>query len=667
MDSGTHPPIPVRSWWSRLRASCAAGFVAALVAAPALVLVYQSRPAIRLGMDRKLPEAAQGFYPLERQGKTGFAWSGGRVRLSFDRLDRRGAWHCRAEVINWRPPSAGPAAVRVSSDGVVVLERRVEEPTATLAFPVPPDPSRSAFDIGIEVSPTFTPGSKDQRELGLAFDELVCAPAAGFSPWPSRAVLERGVASSAVAGAIVGLTGLPALAAAGVGGGLALAQTWSLASGGAALSVTRPPLTVLLCLFAAFTLAPLLVSAGLSRRPLTTAARLAIVVSACGLYLKLAFLLHPDKDIVDAVFHGHRFDWVLAGRFYFTQLSTSATPFPYAIGLYVFSAPWSLLTHDHVTLLRIVVCASEAVAGALLYPLVARTWGDRAGGVLAVLLFQLLPLPYAVIGNANLTNAFGQSAALVTMIAAMIWRFEPGFGTAWLGLTALAALAFLSHVGTLAFLLPTLVVLSVLYYLSRTGRFRARAAPVLTASLAAFALAIGLYYAHFGSVYRPHLEQARAAMLGASQTVAPATRPTGPPVNAEPARRPPLQLGVRGAWDQTRGSLGWPIIILALAGAVRLVRRQQMDPLVLGLSAWLVSCAIFLGWSAVRSVEPRYVQDAWEFIGRVELATSPAAAVLAAAGAGWLWRLARPLRPVSVALVCGAGWVAARALSAWIF
>jgi hypothetical protein len=641
--------------------------VAALVAAPALVLVYQSRPAIRLGMDRGLPEAAQGFYPLERQGKTGFAWSGGRVTLSFDRLDRRGAWRCLAEVINWRPPAAGPATVRVSSDGVVVLDRRVEEPTATLAFLVPPDPARSAFDIGIDVSPTFRPGPKDQRELGLAFDALVCAPEEGFSPWPARAVLARGVASAAAAGAIVGLTGLPVLAAAGIGGGLALGQSWSLASGGAALSVARPPLTVLLCLFGAFTLVPLLVSAGLLRRPLTTAARLAIVVSACGFYLKLAFLLHPDKDVVDAVFHGHRFDWVLAGRFYFTQLSTSATPFPYAIGLYVFSAPWSLLTQDHVTLLRMVVCASEAVAGVLLYPLVARTWGDRASGVLSVLLFHLLPLPYAVVGNANLTNAFGQSAALVTMIAAMSWTFGPGRVSAWLGLTALAALAFLSHVGTLAFLLPTLVILSGLYYVSGTNGFRPRAARVLAASLVAFALAVGLYYAHFGSVYHPHIAQARAAILGLAQTDAAAPRPPASSPKAEPARRPPLELGVKGAWGQTRGSLGWPIIILAMAGAVRLVLRKKIDPLVLGLSAWLVACAIFLGWSILRTVEPRYVQDAWEFIGRVELATSPAAAVLAAAGAAWIWRLGRPLRFVSAALVCGAGWVAARALSAWIF
>jgi hypothetical protein len=295
-----------------------------------------------------------------------------------------------------------------------------------------------------------------------------------------------------------------------------------------------------------------------------------------------------------------------------------------------------------------------------------KSWGDRAAAVLAVLLFHLLPLPYAVIGNANLTNAFGQSAALVTMIAATGWRLEPGRAGAWLGLTALATLAFLSHVGTLAFLLPTLVVLSALYYLSGANAFRPRASRVLSASLIAFALAVGLYYAHFGSVYRPHFEQAKTVILGTAAAGMKAPVPAATPATATPARRPPLQLGVKGAWDQTRGSLGWPIIVLALAGAVRLAIRRKADPLVLGLGAWLAACAVFLGWSAVRTVDPRYVQDAWEFIGRVELATSPAAAVLAACGAATIWRLGRPFRVVSAALVVGAAWVAAWALTAWI-
>jgi hypothetical protein len=283
--------------------------------------------------------------------------------------------------------------------------------------------------------------------------------------------------------------------------------------------------------------------------------------------------------------------------------------------------------------------------------------------VAAVLLFHLLPLPYAVIGNANLTNAFGQSAALVTMIAAISWSFGPRAVPALAGLTALASLAFLSHVGTLAFLLPTLLMLAALYYAAGGRALRRPALCVLAAAGLALVIAIGLYYGHFGAVYRPHIEKARAAVagtIGASAT-------TASPEPAPPSEAPPLQLGVKGALDQTRGSLGWPILVLALAGAWRVAARRQADRLVLGLGAWLAACAVFLAWSAMRSVEPRYVQDAWEFIGRVLLATSPAAAILAACGATWAWRSGPGPRVAGAALVGAAAWMAARALGAWIF
>jgi hypothetical protein len=66
-------------------------------------------------------------------------------------------------------------------------------------------------------------------------------------------------------------------------------------------------------------------------------------------------------------------------------------------------------------------------------------------------------------------------------------------------------------------------------------------------------------------------------------------------------------------------------------------------------------------------VEPEYVQDVWEFIGRVELATSPAVAVLAGCGAVWAWRTGLVLRIASAALMAAAFLGGARALGAWIF
>jgi hypothetical protein len=88
---------------------------------------------------------------------------------------------------------------------------------------------------------------------------------------------------------------------------------------------------------------------------------------------------------------------------------------------------------------------------------------------------------------------------------------------------------------------------------------------------------------------------------------------------------------------------------------------------VLALGAWAAVWLGFLGWSAIRTVEPRFVQDAWEFLGRVELATSPAAAVLAACGALWAWRSGPVLRVASAALVIAALAGGFEAMLAWIY
>jgi len=649
-----------------------AGCVAAIVGVAAMIVVYQSHPGIRLEMDRRLPPGVTGFYPLERQGTTSFAWSGGLARLAFPHVDRRAAWRCRADLINWRPPAAGPAKIQVHSDGAPLVEQLVTAPRATLEFVIPPNPAASAIELNIAVSPVFQPGPNDTRELGLAFDAIGCEPEPGSRPRPAALTLVRGASAAAIVGVVTGLAGLPVAAAVGASAFVAVAQAWSLGTGGAAYSLSAPPVFALACLFGLFCLLPEIVAAVILRRPLSLAARLAIAVSACAFYVKLAFLLHPDKDVVDAVFQAHRFDWVLAGRFFFTQLSTSATPFPYAIGLYLFAAPWSFLTADHVTLLRVVVCGAEAFAGALLYPVITRAWNDRATGVVAVLLFHLLPLPYTVIGNANLTNAFGQSAALVTMAAAVSWAFERRGLAALAGLTAIATLAFLSHVGTLACLLPTLLILVALFRFAGGAASRRPAMYVLAGTVLALVLAVALYYVHFGSVYRPHLEQARAALaetLGAQAGQAAPVDGQMPRAGQTPwAGRPapPLTLGVAGALGQTRASLGWPIILLGLAGGWNLVRRRGTDRLALGIGAWLTAWLMFLGWSSMRAVEPRYVQDAWEFIGRVELAMSPAAAILAARGATAGWRSGTVLRVIAVALVAAAAWIAGRSLGAWI-
>lgn len=658
---------------SRLRPALTAAVAAGLAGAIAVIAVYQRNPGLRVDMERGIPKSVTGMFPPEHGEGTFFAWSSGEVQLSLDQADRRAAWRCRADTVNWRPASAGPANVRVESGGRVLLDRRVTEPRATLAFDLPAEPSRAALDVTISVVPTFVPGPADRRALGLAFTGIRCDPAPGSHPWPSTAIVARATGAAAALGATIGLTGLTVAAAAGIAAFVAGAQAFSLASGGAAHSVVSPPVSLLVGLLALFCLGPVLAGGAVLRRPLSVPARLAVVLSGCAFYLKLLFLLHPDKTVVDALFHAHRLDWVLAGQFYFTQLSTSATPFPYAIGLYVVSAPFAALTSDHVTLLRVVVCASEALAVMLLYPAVVRAWNDRAVGVAVVALYSLIPLPYGIIGNANLTFAFSQSVALISMTAAASWLFARRRVLEVAGLTGIAALAFMSHVGTFTVLLPTLLILGLLHLGHGGQANRGPGRSILAAAALAVVLAFGLYYAHFGDVYRPYLADARAKLavvLGTGEhapALAPAPALPPGPAGAPERKASPLQLGIRGALDQTRGAFGLPMLGLALIGVWSLFRGRRTDRMVLALVAWGAAWILFLGWSAIRAVEPLYVQDAWEFIGRVEMATAPAVAVLAAYGALWAWRSRRLLRAVSVVLVILACVGGARALGAWIY
>src|SRR5207237_3851109 len=162
------------------------------------------------------------------------------------------------------------------------------------------------------------------------------------------------------------------------------------------------------------------------RLRLRQTARFALAFASAAVYLKLLSLLHPSKLLIDAVFHAHRLESVLGGHYFFTQpLGPRGIHFPYAIGLYVFTAPWSAFTRDHVTLLRIVVCAVEAVAGVLVYPVVVKTWEDRLAGAIASALFTLIPISFWVVGNANLTNAFGQSVSMIAVALIVLWSQQP--------------------------------------------------------------------------------------------------------------------------------------------------------------------------------------------------------------------------------------------------
>ena len=105
------------------------------------------------------------------------------------------------------------------------------------------------------------------------------------------------------------------------------------------------------------------------------------------------------------------------------------------------------------------------------------------------------------------------------------------------------------------------------------------------------------------------------------------------------------------------------MLALAVAGAWESLRRRDR------LAALIVTqvgiAAVFLALGALAPIAERMQQDIWEFMGRVDLATSGAVVMLAAVGAERAWRAGLVGRVVAVALAGAVVIPAARAIQAW--
>jgi hypothetical protein len=338
------------------------------------------------------------------------------------------------------------------------------------------------------------------------------------------------------------------------------------------------------------------------------------------------------------------------GRYFFTQPMPGGVQFPYAIGLYVIALPFTSLTGDYVTLLRTVVCVVEVVGAAFLYLVVSKLWWDRMAGVIAVVCYHLVPLPYAVIGNANLTYAFGHGVSVLTFAAVSLLAFRWRDAAGLLVLLLAACLAFLSHVAVFPLLAAALVFTGALYALSRDPDVRPQGLPVLAVAAAGAVLAFVIYYAHFPEVWGT-LDRVRSTAVDASASVPQTAPPPAFPASTRAVRA--VTLGVR--------DLGIPLTVLAASGLWLRIRSDN-DRLNRVLGAWGIAFVLFVGFRIVAPVDPRLQRYADEFIDRVYYATLPAIVVLAAAAAAHGWR-ARGVFRVGAALVFAAA--AGVGIAAW--
>ena len=635
-----------------------AALVGALAGAAALTAVYARHPAFTVEMDRPLPRGiAAGFYPVERAGETTFAWTSRRADLTLTDVNRASAWSCIITLRGGRADPASQPAVDVAVDGITVTTATATNDFTDMPVAAAARPGSQGLIVSITSSSTIVPGPSDPRELGVQVDRLVCQPETALALPPVKAVRDAAL-SAAIFGAAVALTGTTLGTAALAAGVLAVAQALPLSAGPAPYVGFAGTGLWLALWFAGLALATIKVIERWRAQPLQALARFVVLFSAAALYVKLLGLLHPSKLLVDAVFHAHRLEWVLGGRYFFTQPMPGGVSFPYAIGLYVFAAPWSAFTDNHVTLLRVIVCTAEVCAGALLYPLVVKAWGDRTTAAVAVVLFNVVPLPYGLVGNANLTNAFGQSAALATLMAASLISGERRTAPL-IGLFALCSLAFLSHVSTFALLAVTLAALA-LFYRWRGGPALHRTAwGIFGVSVFAALFAVVVYYGQFGEVYKTAL---RVRANTASAQLPPP--PAAPAASSAARLALPLQTRVANALTFAVAAIGWPILVLAGLGLWRMWKRGMRDRAAFVVAAWGVAGLAFFTVAIMR-VDAPFQRYASEFFGRVLFATYPAAVLLAASGATWAWRAGVTLRVASAVLLFYAIVVGVRHWTGW--
>jgi hypothetical protein len=647
-----------------LRAASMA-LLGALAGCAALIGALNLHPALVFEMDRDIPSRAlSGIYPVEVSGDESFAWTSDRALFNVQGVDRRWPWVCAARFRGGRAPDLPQPDVSLVLDGQVLASRKSTNAYESIQAAVPSRPQRG-LRLALTTSTTFVPGAADPRPLGVQLDRFACAPDAGRVVMPPARALVNAALASAMFGAMFVFLGAAAPFAAVATLMVAAIQAVPLSMGIAPYTPYVDRVLWVAASVVLFATGGVLLTQRF--RPLTSGARFAVAFSAAVLFLKLLALLHPSKAIIDGLFHAHRLDYVLAGRYFFTQVMPGGVQFPYAIALYVFAAPWAELTRDHVALLRVVVSASEALAGVMLYWAVARRWQDASVAALTVVLFHLLPVSFWVVGNANLTNAFGQQAAIVTMAGLIAWRLGSRDWLQILALSALAATAFLSHVSTCMLLGPTMMLAAIVTRWRGGRECLAPARSIVLAVVIAAAASVALYYGRpeffdaYRSVSATRAEEGATTTTGVTAAEAQATRleEGAIPVMSATAR-------VQNAVGLSGDALGWPILALALLGLWRVFAERSADRLTWALAAWGVVGIVFWLLGIILPGGVGHQRQAMEFIARAVFASAPAVLVLAGRGGIWAWRAGSPLRYVALFMLALSIFGAARMWLNWI-
>ena len=523
---------------------------------------------------------ATGFHRPEYDGPGDrhFSWTTDTSQLAFPRLSRSIAYRVRLRLRGGHPAGGQPPVLRITVDDRPVRSMNLTGGDREVEFEIPRRDQSGAV-VALDVSPTFTPGNGDRRVLGVIVDDVAVSPVNGPFRVDAVVLLWAAVATFACAWA-VWMTGLRGALFATAAAGVVAAFVWLLLKDAAFAGVF---VERLLHIGLGASVIGLVVAAARARWPEPGGARdwsiaAGLVLAAC--VVKLAVYWHPLAMVGDAMFQVHRAQEVHAGQYFLT----SVTPrpfyeFPYPVALFVAAQPfwdWFPGDFDLVRLLRLLSLGVDAMVGLALYALARRQWPDRPAVLYVAALWPFARAPFEALTNANLTNLFGQGLFGVALAGVAWMAAGSAISWPWLALIALLlALSFLSHFGTL--IVGLAIVGAVVIVLAGLGRQHVRRMGVALCAvlLAATAVSWVVYYsnARFTDVYAKTFASVRSH-----------ERDDSSKLDAAPSVK--LQRWWSGVGDDY-GRPGIPVLVVALAGLVMVVRRRPRDGGALVMMAWL--------------------------------------------------------------------------------
>ncbi len=398
--------------------------------------VYQRGGAVLIDFERGYEGAfVDGFHPRERAEGKYFRWTDDASYVELRHLPPKGTLGVGARLRTIRPEGAPLPSLAFTANGVTVHRAAALPGVVTYHFQFPSTSSR--LRLGIE-SDTFE--AAGGRELGVQVLSL-------------RLKLPEEIPSFEEPALWMSLSAILLLAA-----GLASGLSFPIAVF-AALGLSVPFVYLLglqtvrfstyprdVALLASSTLAAAALLRGILNRLgwlHATERALATALLALLLLIKMGTLAYPLALSSDADFQANRMRQFLHGNWHPTSVTQHHPPFriPYPIALFAATAPLAKAGVDLVSALEITTGLFDVTVSGLLMFLGWRCLDDFRAGVLAAVLYQLVPMNALAFSAGNFTNLFA-----VAMLACAFTFLITG---AVVGTGGATLLALTAHFGML--------------------------------------------------------------------------------------------------------------------------------------------------------------------------------------------------------------------------